>query len=145
MVERDKFEQLMIKGTMWWDFDGTLVSRALIWSEAGCRFLDRFAPDHQVSQEQLRKALRAGHFPATEFHPELTPDLWWESVRRRYSEAFRELGCPLADGHNVIAAIREDIINARRYSLFEGVVPVLDRVRRSSQRLATGHGVEPCA
>jgi putative hydrolase of the HAD superfamily len=129
-----QIEQLMIKGTIWWDCDGTLVSRPLMWSEAGCRFLDRFASNHQVSQERLRKALRTGHFPATECHPELTPDLWWESVRRRYSEAFRELGCPLANGRETLFVIRDDILDACRYSVFDDVVLVLERLNRSGWR-----------
>ena len=28
-------------GTIWWDFDGTLVSRPMMWSEAGHRLLEK--------------------------------------------------------------------------------------------------------
>jgi putative hydrolase of the HAD superfamily len=124
----------MTKGTIWWDFDGTLISRPLMWSEAGCRFLDQFAPNHQVAQERLRTALGTGHFPVTECHPELTPDLWWQAAWRRYSDAFCELGCPQSDGHEAFSTIRADILDARRYSLFDDVVPVLDRLHQRGWR-----------
>ena len=34
----------------WWDFDGTLVSRPLMWSEVALRLLERHAPDSGVTQ-----------------------------------------------------------------------------------------------
>jgi putative hydrolase of the HAD superfamily len=122
------------KGTVWWDFHGTLVSRPFMWREAGCKFLDRFVPDHQISPDQLRKAWRTGHFPTRECHTELTPDLWWECVWQRYADTFRELGCPLTDARETLTVIRDDILDASRYPLFDDVVPVLERLHRSGWR-----------
>ncbi len=123
------------KGTIWWDFDGTLVSRPLMWSEAGLRFLGEVLPGHQTSRERLSSTLRTGfpwHRP-DHGHPELTPVLWWQAVYQRFADAFRELGCQVAEGHQ-LGAIREDIINAKRYTLFDDVVPVLDRLHRGGWR-----------
>jgi putative hydrolase of the HAD superfamily len=126
-----------IAGTIWWDFDGTLVARPLMWSEAGHRFLSRVVPQHQVTRARLGEALRTG-FPWQRpdgGHPELaTPELWWAAVYRRYAETFRRLGCPIADGDDALSDIRQDILDARRYSLFEDVVPVLDRLSLAGWR-----------
>jgi hypothetical protein len=69
----------MSRGTIWWDFDGTLVGRPFMWTEAGLRVLDRVHPRHAVSASALTDAIstgmpwqRPGHA-----HPDVTgSDLW---------------------------------------------------------------------
>jgi putative hydrolase of the HAD superfamily len=64
----------------------------------------------------------------------LTPDLWWECVWQRYADTFRELVCPLTDARETLTVIRDDILDASRYPLFDDVVPVLERLHRSGWR-----------
>src|SRR5258705_36670 len=45
------------RGTIWWDFDGTLASRPRMWSEAGIRFLRHTFPEHPIAVGRLRAAL----------------------------------------------------------------------------------------
>jgi hypothetical protein len=82
------------KGTIWWDFNGTLIARPFMWSDAGHRFLNRVAPDHQISREQLGKALQTGfpwHKPDLGHTDLTTPALWWESVYRCSQRRFVNL------------------------------------------------------
>ena len=47
------------RGVIWWDFDGTLVSRPVMWGEVACVLLDREAPGHTVSgRDDDRSRLR---------------------------------------------------------------------------------------
>jgi putative hydrolase of the HAD superfamily len=108
-----------------------------MWRDAGYRLVTESGADRQISADQLRVALASG-FPwhdADRGHPELsTPDLWWESVYRRYSDAFRELGHPELSSNDVLSGIRRDILDATRYSLFEDVLPVLEQLQRAGWR-----------
>jgi putative hydrolase of the HAD superfamily len=99
-----------------------------MWSEAGHRLLTRTFPDHQVGFAEFGTQFHTG-FPwhrQDHAHPELaTPELWWDEIYRVYLRAFRHFGfadCALVDG---LPAIRSDILDAGRYSLFDDVLPVL--------------------
>lgn len=113
-------------GTIWWDFDGTLVNRPRMWTDAGHRLLTKLHPRHQVSFDALGELFHTG-FPWHRFdhaHPELvTADLWWEEIHQLYSRAFRHFGFhELADR---FSDIRTDILNPARYQVFEDTVPAL--------------------
>ena len=118
----------MTRGTIWWDFDGTLISRPSMWAEAASRILRSVAPELEYSHASLARALDDG-MPwqcPDRSHPELTTaDQWWQCVFRRYVEVFRELRLPEATTPEALDAIRRDILMPQRYSVYEDVVGVL--------------------
>ena len=128
---------VVVAGVLWWDFDGTLVSRPDMWAEVGLRLLDRHAPLHDVSAEAMSRLVasgmpwhRAGHA-----HPDLsTPSAWWDAVNRRYVEVFGELGHPAAASAGALAALRDDILDVSRYRVFDDVVPSLERAASAGWR-----------
>jgi hypothetical protein len=71
------------RGTIWWDFDGTLVSRPSMWSAAARRLIERAAIACADLPAPLQAALNSEmpwHGP-NGAHPELsTPELWWARV-----------------------------------------------------------------
>jgi len=121
----------MTRGTIWWDFDGTLVSRPSMWTEAASRIVRTVAPELEYSHASLARALDDGmpwHRPDWS-HPELTTaDQWWQCVFRRYVEVFREFGLAEAATPEALDAIRRDILTAERYSVYEDVEGVLSRL-----------------
>jgi putative hydrolase of the HAD superfamily len=127
----------MTRGVLWWDFDGTLVSRPFMWAEVALRLLDRSAPDHGVSAARMIPPISAGmpwHRP-DHAHPDLSsPGLWWAAVYRRYVEIFTELGHPRAATAEALAALRDDILAPPRYRVFDDVVPALTRARAGGWR-----------
>ena len=148
-----------LTGTIWWDFDGTLISRPFMWSEAALRLLDSAKPGHGVSRATLKKAMAScmpWHPPNRE-HPQLaTAELWWGYVFAHYARSFKALGCDDAAGESALTSLRDDILNAARYSLFDDVVPVLTGLSASGwkhvivsnhvpelQHIVTGLGLEP--
>ena len=50
----------MARGVIWWDFDGTLVSRPVMWAEVALRLLEREAPDHRVTSEEMTALVFSG-------------------------------------------------------------------------------------
>ena len=125
------------RGVVWWDFDGTLVSRPMMWAEAALRLLDRHAPGRQVSYETMASLVSEGMpwHRSDWAHPELsTPAAWWGAVNRRYQEIFATLGHPSAPTVQALEALREDILDTRRYLLFDDVVPALERAKAAGRR-----------
>lgn len=118
------------RGVLWWDFDGTLVSRPHMWTEVAMRVLDDQAPRHGVTHEDLTAHVTTGlpWHRADHAHPDLsTADLWWEAVYQRYAVVFTAVGHASAATPAAFQALRDDILDATRYTIFEDVIPVLQR------------------
>ena len=126
-----------VTGTLWWDFDGTLVSRPGMWPEVALRLLDRDRPGHGVSPEMLKHALETGmpwHRPGYA-HPDLkTADLWWDAVYHRYAQVFADVGCHPTLPRASLQQLRHDIVDAARYHVFEDVAPALTRAAADGWR-----------
>jgi len=71
------------RGTIWWDFDGTLASRPLMWSRAARHLIERAEIACDALPGPLLEVLNKDmpwHGP-NRGHPELsTPDIWWARV-----------------------------------------------------------------
>jgi putative hydrolase of the HAD superfamily len=68
-------------------------------------------------------------------HPELsTPEMWWARVFATYSEGLSRCGWSHAATQSGFDALRADILDARAYSVFEDVVPVLTALRDEGWR-----------
>ena len=127
----------MPPGVIWWDFDGTLVSRPLMWSEVALRLLERHAPDSGVTADVMTPMVFSGMpwHRSDHAHPELTsPDLWWAVVYRRYVEIFSTLGRAAAATPPALDALRADILDATAYLVFDDVRPALTRARAAGWR-----------
>lgn len=125
------------RGALWWDFDGTLVSRPMMWSEVAIRLLDRQAAGHGVTREVMDAQVSQGMpwHRGDHAHPELSSsDLWWEAVYRRYVAVFQTLGHPAVATAQAFADLRRDILAADRYVVFDDVVPALTRAARGGWR-----------
>jgi putative hydrolase of the HAD superfamily len=124
-------------GVVWWDFDGTLVSRPMMWAEVALRLLERHASYHQVGFETMASLVSEGmpwHRPDCA-HPELSTSIaWWDAVNRRYHEIFATLGHPSAATAQALETLRDDILDVTRYALFDDVVPALERAKAAGQR-----------
>ncbi len=126
-----------LRGTIWWDFDGTLVSRPLMWSGAARRLVHRAAIACDSLPGPLLEVLD-NDMPwhgLNRAHPELsTPELWWARVFATYAEGLSRCGWSHAATQSAFDALRAEIVDARAYSLFEDVVPVLTALREDRWR-----------
>jgi putative hydrolase of the HAD superfamily len=124
-------------GTIWWDFDGTLVSRPKMWSGAGHRLLTKTYPSHRISLQDFAKQFHTGlpWHRQDNAHPELaTPELWWDDVYRVYANVFRDFGFDGTKLLDALPEIRADILDATRYRLFDDAVPVLMKLAGNGWR-----------
>ncbi len=125
------------RGTIWWDFDGTLVSRPSMWSRAARRLLERASIACDDLPEPLLDALNSGMpwHGSNRAHPELsTSELWWERVFATYADGVSRCGWSRAATQSGFDALRTEILDARAYSLFDDVVPVLTTLREAGWR-----------
>ena len=126
-----------LRGTIWWDFDGTLVSRPLMWSGAARRLIERASIACDRLPGPLLEVLNHDmpwHGP-NRAHPELsTPDTWWAKVFAIYAEGLARCGWSEAATPSGFQALRTEILDARAYSLFDDVVPVLTALREDGWR-----------
>jgi putative hydrolase of the HAD superfamily len=116
------------RGTIWWDFDGTLVSRPSMWSAAARRLFERAAIACADLPAPLLSALNTEmpwHGP-NRAHPELsTPELWWARVFATYANGLSRCGWSHVATPAAFDALRSEIVDPRAYSLFDDVIPVL--------------------
>ncbi len=124
-----------MRGTIWWDFDGTLVSRPRMWAEAAMQMAARVFPGHDVNVNHFSRQFKR-RFPWHRegfAHPELeTPALWWSAVYDVFIDAFAHLGFGDVRAH--VTDIRSDILNPCGYGVFEDAEPVLDELTRGGWR-----------
>ena len=127
----------MSRGTIWWDFDGTLIHRPAMFAEAASRLVRNVGPGAECPDAALLRAMDAGmpwHRPDGA-HPELTTaKQWWDAVFRRCVEVFLDLGLPQAATPAALDALRRDILTPERYRVFDDVEPALIQLRDAGWR-----------
>lgn len=124
-------------GTLWWDFDGTLVSRPAMWSEAGHLLLTERCPHLGIERETLGRELQSGfpwHHPERDHTRLATAAAWWDAVDHRFADAFVGLGWVDAHLARPFGRLRECILAPERYRVFDDVEPVLSLLRERGWR-----------
>jgi HAD superfamily hydrolase (TIGR01549 family) len=123
-------------GTIFWDFDGTLVSRPRMWSGACMEALDELAPGHTVEIEALRRGLSSG-FPWNEpdrsYAHLAEPDDWWAYVAGQFQVVLRGLGVQESLS-SITERIRQTIVDASRYRVYDDVVETLSALKAEGWR-----------
>ena len=123
-------------GTIFWDFDGTLVSRPRMWSDACMEALDELAPGHTIAVEKLRHGLSTG-FPWNETQRSYAqlcdPDDWWAYVAGHFQGVLRSLGVRQSLAA-ITERIRHTIVDASRYQVFDDVIPTLSALAAEGWR-----------
>ena len=123
-------------GTIFWDFDGTLVSRPRMWSGACMEALDELLPGHTVSIEEMRSGLAAGfpwNNPQQSYVHLSEPNEWWAHVTGHFQVILRSLGVR-RDLDTITQRVRQKIVDASRYQVYDDVVPTLESLAAEGWR-----------
>jgi putative hydrolase of the HAD superfamily len=127
------------RGTILWDFDGTLVRMVRRWRYAVLDVLDSAIPGHQYSAEEIGLRLRAGypwHTPERP-HPGLnSPDEWWRYMESVFARSLTGLGLSAAEAVSLSASVRQRIIDPGAYEVYADTRPALARLQQAGWRHA---------
>jgi putative hydrolase of the HAD superfamily len=127
------------RGTILWDFDGTLVRSVFMWSRAALAVLDEHVPGHGSALVNLRQGLQAD-FPW--HHPEVAhlelnePSAWWAHMEPMFARAFVDLGLSPAQAWRLAGFIRAKVVDPVGYVPFAEAAPTLERLRAAGWRHA---------
>ena len=121
-----------------WDFDGTLASRAGMWSGAVMEVLDEHERGHGVAIERIREGLRNG-YPWDSWaqpHPQLCePGRWWELVQQRIALSLERAGISAARAAELAGSVRERYLDVTiAWQLFDDTLPALRALREHGWR-----------
>lgn len=113
---------------LFWDFDGTLTMHSAPWSTSVHRALELAAPGSGISIEAVRPLLKTGftwHAPELDYTHLIAPECWWENMRRLFHGVCLALGLDEQTALRASALVRELVLDAGNYTLYEDAVPVL--------------------
>jgi putative hydrolase of the HAD superfamily len=119
----------MTTRTLIWDFDGTLGYReGGAWTASLLEVLDREAPGHGVTLEQLRPFTRSG-FPWQAWeapHPHLAaPEAWWAALLPVFERAYEGVGLDAARARDLARRFRAVYLAPERWRRFDDALPTL--------------------
>ncbi len=119
--------------TVFWDFDGTLVSRPSVWSESFLEVLNENIPRHPYEVQSIRKQLSAGfpwHSPDKPWLDCTEPEAWWDRMSVTFESALRNLGVEGLLAARLGKLVRHHVLlNQKKNTLFEDVIPALDLLK----------------
>jgi putative hydrolase of the HAD superfamily len=124
-----------------WDFDGTLASRAGMWSGCLAEALDAVLPGHGVSVDALRPGLRDGfpwHRPSVG-HSYATADAWWAALHPLLVGAVVGAGVAVSDAERVAGSVRERYLDPAGWTVFPDVVPALSALGGWTHVVVSNH------
>jgi putative hydrolase of the HAD superfamily len=116
-----------MKKALFWDFDGTLVQSTPLWSASLLRALKGAWPGCPCTIEDVRPHLRSGfpwHTPCQD-HSGMTGEAWWETMYCRFEKVCIMLGANDAAAVRAARSIRDILLLAENYALFDDTLPVL--------------------
>lgn len=120
------------RGTIIWDFDGTLVDRPFTWSASLLAAFDEVLPGHSVTLAEIKIHTLKNfpwHEPEKEYLHLREPELWWAKMEEMLSNVVGSFG-PDGEAKNaIVKATRRNIVDPKQYSLFPDVVPALSLLR----------------
>lgn len=117
----------IINKAVFWDFDGTLVHSDSLWSNCVYQAINQTDSNNKITFEDIKFEMKTGftwHTPNDDFS-KLIDEKWWEYMFRRFAFIYRQLG---TDGNNAEVAskrVRDLILKAENYSLYEDTILAL--------------------
>lgn len=118
-----------MKKALFWDFDGTLVKSPHLWSASLLRALKEAWPGCICTLQDVRPHLRSGfpwHTPGQD-HSRMTGEAWWETMYSHFENVCTALGANDLTAARAARDIRDILLLAENYTLYDDTLPVLQR------------------
>lgn len=122
--------------TIFWDFDGTLVSSPHLWSGSMLAALKEADPQSEISLQDIQRytaVIFTWNFPEKDYR-QYTREKWWHFMNRRFYESYIDLGVTSQVARRATLLIRSIILKSENYLLFPDTVSTLKAVRETGVR-----------
>jgi HAD superfamily hydrolase (TIGR01509 family) len=124
-------------GVVFWDFDGTLAWREMLWRGSLIAALDEVHAGHAITADMVRPGLRDG-FPwhrSDVSHRHLdTAQRWWADLRPLLVGAYQQAGVTQETAEAAAALVPRTYLDPRFWSVFPDSRPVLAGLREAGWR-----------
>ena len=117
------------RGTVIWDWDGTLGYSTSTWSMCLLEVLDAFRPNHCLKLDEIKPHLAHGfpwHRPEAPHRDLCESGRWWAALESTLSGALRKLGEPTETADRLAKEVRERYISIDRWKLFDDTIEALE-------------------
>jgi putative hydrolase of the HAD superfamily len=126
-----------IQPTVFWDFDGTLVTMPGLYRSVLIDVLNENEPEHHIDSEKFKPHLKAGfpwHEPEkSHIHLNIN-EAWWENLEKVFALAYQSVGFNVKRSQKLATQVRKYIVEPRRYVVYEDTISALKRVREKGWR-----------
>lgn len=115
------------RGTLIWDFDGTVATRNFSWDGAFLTALEATNPGHGVTNDDLLREFRAGfpwHAADDEAVERVDTAMWWARMEAFFIRVFDNLGFG-NDATALAQAVHEQAVRYDDYVLIPDAIPTL--------------------
>ena len=122
--------------TVFWDFDGTLVSSPHMWSCSMFRAMKEVCPKSTAAIEDIRRYtphIFTWSYPERD-HTAYRGEKWWDHMNMGFMSTYTALGLNEEQARKASKRARE-IINLREnYSIFPDSIPALEKMRSAGAK-----------
>lgn len=123
----------MSKKYILWDFDGTLAFNPTLWSSALTTLFRRHGIETPSANDAFH-ILQTGfpwHQPEIPHHKLFDGRTWWEYFGKLIESKLIAIGVPNDSATKVSCGFRDEIIYRSGYSLYDDVIPALERTKKA--------------
>src|SRR5262245_28965746 len=125
------------RGTLIWDFDGTLADRPYTWTGSILAAFDEVHPGHSLQREQIRSHTSKNfpwHEPERDYLHLRNPKDWWTVMEAMLTRIAAALGASESSAPKIARIARSHIVNPKAYRAFDDVEPTLTTLRSDGWR-----------
>lgn len=118
----------MAKGTIIWDFDGTLADRPYTWSGSILAAFDSVLPGHAVKLDDIRTHTAKNfpwHTPDNDYQHRRDPEVWWTAMELMLANLAVSLGASSDVAPDIARLSRQGIVDPSKYRTFSDFEPTL--------------------
>ncbi len=122
----------MAEKYLMWDFGRTLSNHGWVWSNSLAGAINRAHSEKNLSGEIIKSLITKGfpwHTPDIGHDHIKTTDAWWlELMKPVFIRVFEALEITESEFENLIQATRQECLEPRHWTLYQGVIPMLEKL-----------------
>ncbi len=131
--------QVMLKPVLFWDFHGTLTLPDIVWFDVVKELAAKYAPEILLTDETLIEHLGGKCLPWFSLKDRDTRSVkgsvaWWGHCEKEFVQMFLKCGFSQEKSEFMAPRVREKVLSAQRYTLYEDAIPTLKALQERGYR-----------